>query len=52
MGQGGYHNSSIIYADIYKLEIWCVGSLLDTINDSKTLFLILPAQLCFLVCQG
>ena len=29
------------------LEICCVSSLLDTINNSKRMFSILPAQLCF-----
>ena len=30
-----------------RLEIWCISSLLDTINDSKRMFLILPAQRWF-----
>ena len=35
-----------------RLEIWCVGSLVDTIYDSKRNAWILPAQGGLLVCQG
>ena len=42
----------ILQLSIQRLEIWCVGSLMDTIYDSKINFRILPAQGGLLVGQG